>query len=118
MIGKAKEDDDEEPVGKGFSFAEPTFEGEGDDAEEDAGEEDQGGEQGEEQGEGEGGEEPEDDYNAAWEVLDVARTIYIKLLEDSKGEMKEEKMKLADTYLALGDVSCETGTCLLSLISM
>jgi len=23
--------------------------------------------------------------------------------------MKEEKMKLADTYLALGDVSCETG---------
>ena len=70
-------------------------------------------EQGEQQGEGEaeaeGGEEPEDDYNAAWEVLDVARTIYIKVLEDSKEEMKEEKMKLADTYLALGDVSCETG---------
>jgi HAT1-interacting factor 1 len=97
-------------VGKGFSFAEPTFEGEGDDAEEGegegAGEEDQEGGQ-EEQGEG--AEEPEDDYNAAWEVLDVARTIYIKLLEESQAEMKEEKMKLADTYLALGDVSCETG---------
>jgi len=113
-IGAAKEEDDDEPVGKGFSFAEPTFEGEGDDADEDAGEVEQEGgeEQGEEQGaaEGEGGEEPEDDYNAAWEVLDVARTIYIKVLEDSQGEMKEEKMKLADTYLALGDVSCETGT--------
>ena len=112
-IGAAKEEDDDEPVGKGFSFAEPTFEGEGDDAAEDAGEaEQEGEEQGEEQGaaEGEGGEEPEDDYNAAWEVLDVARTIYIKVLEDSQGEMKDEKMKLADTYLALGDVSCETGT--------
>jgi hypothetical protein len=31
------------------------------------------------------------------------------VLEEDKGEMKEEKMKLADTYLALGDVSCETG---------
>jgi len=120
MIGKAKEEEDEEPVGKGFSFAEPTFEGEGegDDADEDGEEQEGGEEQGEEQGDAEGGEEPEDDYNAAWEVLDVARTIYIKLLEDSKGEMKEEKMKLADTYLALGDVSCETGTFLLSHISM
>jgi len=111
MLGKAKEEDDEEPVGKGFSFAEPTFEGEGDDADEDAGQEDQeGGQEEQGEGEGEGGEEPEDDYNAAWEVLDVARTIYIKLLEDNQGDMKEEKMKLADTYLALGDVSCETGT--------
>ena len=28
------------------------------------------------------GDEPEDDYNAAWEVLDVARTIYAKIVED------------------------------------
>ena len=115
MSGKAKEEEEDEPVGKGFSFAEPTFEAEGDEEEGDEqAPEEEGGEgeqqaEGEVEGEGEGAEEPEDDYNAAWEVLDVARTIYLKLLEDNKGEMREERMKLADTYLALGDVSCETG---------
>ena len=115
MSGKAKEEEEDEPVGKGFSFAEPTFEAEGDEEEgEEQAAEQEGGEgeqqaEGEVEGEGEGAEEPEDDYNAAWEVLDVARTIYLKLLEDNKGEMREERMKLADTYLALGDVSCETG---------
>ena len=117
MSGKAKEEEEDEPVGKGFSFAEPTFEAEGDEEEGDEQAPEEEGGEGEQQaegevegeGEGEGAEEPEDDYNAAWEVLDVARTIYLKLLEDNKGEMREERMKLADTYLALGDVSCETG---------
>ena len=60
--------------------------------------------------EGEGEEEPEDDYNAAWEVLDVARTIYAKMVEgQAEGSMREEKLNLAECYLALGDVSCETG---------
>ena len=63
--------------------------------------------------EGEGDEEPEDDYNAAWEVLDVARTIYAKMVEGkAEAEMREETLNLAECYLALGDVSCETGVSL------
>ncbi|KAH9933512.1 uncharacterized protein B0H18DRAFT_1115498 [Fomitopsis serialis] len=57
----------------------------------------------EEEGEEEEGE-PEDDFNAAWEVLDLARAIYEKQQEESD----EVKLKLADTFLALGDVSLET----------
>jgi len=62
------------------------------------------------EGEGEGEEddgEPEDDFNAAWEVLDLARAIYEKQKEDDGDE--EVKLKLADTFIALGDVSLETG---------
>jgi HAT1-interacting factor 1 len=51
------------------------------------------------------GAEPEDDFNAAWEVLDLARAIYDK----QKDEDDEVKLKLADTYITLGDVSLETG---------
>lgn len=62
----------------------------------------------EEDGEGEGEDgEPEDDFNAAWEVLDLARAIYEKQ-SDETGD-HEVKLKLADTYIALGDVSLETG---------
>ncbi|KAA1469094.1 hypothetical protein DENSPDRAFT_834628 [Dentipellis sp. KUC8613] len=50
------------------------------------------------------GAEPEDDFNAAWEVLDLARAIY----EKQKDEDEEVRLKLADTYIALGDVSLET----------
>ena len=80
-------------------------------AEEDAGEEHE-----EQEGEGQApeGEDdaPEDDFNAAWEVLDVARTIYAKMVDEKKEkqeEYKEEDMRLAACYLFLGDVSCETG---------
>ncbi|KAI0369840.1 hypothetical protein BV20DRAFT_1036313 [Pilatotrama ljubarskyi] len=48
--------------------------------------------------------EPEDDFNAAWEVLDLARAIY----EKQQDESDEVKLKLADTFIALGDVSLET----------
>lgn len=48
-------------------------------------------------------EEPEDDFNAAWEILDLARTTY----ESMPGD--ESKLKLAATYMALGDISLETG---------
>jgi HAT1-interacting factor 1 len=87
--------------------------------------------------EGEADEEPEDDYNAAWEVLDVARTIYLRIIEDAlaavgkgKGkaaesgagqnveggeEVKKAQLDLAECYQALGDISCETGTSLSSL---
>ncbi|KAF8745451.1 hypothetical protein AX14_008884 [Amanita brunnescens Koide BX004] len=48
--------------------------------------------------------EPEDDFNAAWEVLEMARSIY----EGQKEDDDDVKLKLADTYVALGDVSLET----------
>ncbi|TFK51898.1 hypothetical protein OE88DRAFT_1484347 [Heliocybe sulcata] len=48
--------------------------------------------------------EPEDDFNAAWEVLDLARAIYDKAKDDDD----LVKAKLADTYIMLGDVSLET----------
>ena len=51
--------------------------------------------------------EPEDDFNAAWEVLDLARAIYNKQAEKDPDD--EVKLKLADIYIALGDVSLETG---------
>ncbi|RDB23444.1 NASP-related protein sim3 [Hypsizygus marmoreus] len=50
--------------------------------------------------------EPEDDFNAAWEVLDLARAIYDKQKDEEDDD--EIKLKLADTYIALGDVSLET----------
>ena len=75
-------------------------------AEEDEEDEDQ------EDGEGDDGE-PEDDFNAAWEVLDLARALYEKRQEESD----DVKLKLAETFLLLGDVSLETGE-LSSLISV
>jgi HAT1-interacting factor 1 len=66
------------------------------------------------QGEGEGEDgEPEDDFNAAWEVLDLARAIYDKQVTDDADD--EVKLKLADTYIALGDVSLETGNAIFPL---
>ncbi|QRV88937.1 SHNi-TPR protein [Ceratobasidium sp. AG-Ba] len=47
-------------------------------------------------------DEPEDDFNAAWDVLDMARAFY------DKQEGDDMKLKLAQTYMYLGDVSLET----------
>lgn len=52
-------------------------------------------------------EEPEDDFNAAWEIFELARSLYAKQAETDS--TLETKLKLADTYIALGDVSLETG---------
>ncbi|CAE6440422.1 hypothetical protein ACGC1H_003590 [Rhizoctonia solani] len=57
--------------------------------------------------EGEGGEEqdedePEDDFNAAWDVLDLARAYY------DKQDGDDMKLKLSEAYMSLGDVSLET----------
>lgn len=60
---------------------------------------------GEEEEDDEEDAEPEDDFNAAWEVLDLARAIFDK----QKDEDDEVKLKLAETYITLGDVSLETG---------
>ncbi|KAJ3808620.1 hypothetical protein EV368DRAFT_89029 [Lentinula lateritia] len=51
--------------------------------------------------------EPEDDFNAAWEVLDLARAIYDKQ-HDADTSNEDVALKLADCYIALGDVSLET----------
>lgn len=49
--------------------------------------------------------EPEDDFQAAWEAFELARSLY----EKQKDTDDDVKLKLADTYIALGDVSLETG---------
>lgn len=59
----------------------------------------------EEEEEGEAGNADED-FETAWDILDVARVIF------EKGEDKDTKLKLADVHLCLGDVSLETGNCL------
>ena len=55
--------------------------------------------------------EPEDDFNAAWEVLDLARAIYEKRMD----EEDEMRLKVADTFIALGDISLETGAFLVTV---
>ncbi|KAI0306102.1 hypothetical protein B0F90DRAFT_964580 [Multifurca ochricompacta] len=65
------------------------------------------GEEGDDDGEGDEGEdeaEPEDDFNAAWEVLELARAIYEKRMDGDD----EVRLKVADTFIALGDISLET----------
>ena len=54
---------------------------------------------------GDDDDEPEDDFNAAWEALEVARKLY----DERSANDDEIKLKLADTYVLLGDVSMETG---------
>jgi HAT1-interacting factor 1 len=61
----------------------------------------------EEAGEGADEAEPEDDFNAAWEVLDLARAIYEKQMDGSD----EMRLRVADTFIMLGDISLETGAC-------
>ncbi|KAG7093956.1 hypothetical protein E1B28_007589 [Marasmius oreades] len=58
------------------------------------------------EGEEEEDGEPEDDFNAAWEVFEMARSIYEK--QKILGSSDDVSLKLADTYIALGDVSLET----------
>lgn len=47
-------------------------------------------------------EEPEDDFEAAWDILDLTRTVYDTMQGD------ESQLKLAATYMALADISLET----------
>ena len=68
---------------------------------------------GEGEGEGEDEAEPEDDFNAAWEVLDLARSIYEKHMEGDD----EVRLKVADTFITLGDISLETGAFFFSFSS-
>jgi len=86
------EDEEEDPAVDLFAEASKSDDGEG------------GGEEAAADGEGGDEAEPEDDFNAAWEVLDLARAIYEKQM-DAKDEMK---LKVADTFIALGDISLET----------
>ncbi|WOO80892.1 NASP-related protein sim3 [Vanrija pseudolonga] len=59
-------------------------------------------------GEGEDGD-LEDDFNAAWEVLDVARTIYTRAVEALPADQgKDDRLLLSECYLTLGDISLET----------
>lgn len=93
------------------------FEGEGVDVQESAAAEEDGDEE-DGEGDGEGaaggedgdGDEPEDDFNEAWMVLDLARTLYEKQLVDEPAEKEQViKKNLGDCRMLLGDVSLETG---------
>jgi hypothetical protein len=53
--------------------------------------------------EGEGNGNADEDFETAWDILDVARVIF------EKSDDKNTKLKLADVHLCLGDVSLETG---------
>jgi HAT1-interacting factor 1 len=92
-------DEDEEPMATGEDAVDMFEEAIKTTADEDA----DGGEEEEEDG------EPEDDFNAAWEVLDLARSIYDRQKDMDVDDKDEVRLKLADTYIALGDVSLETG---------
>ncbi|KZV63182.1 hypothetical protein PENSPDRAFT_657515 [Peniophora sp. CONT] len=121
VLGKNGEKDGPEPegeidpakAGKLFSFS-----GDGDEedlavdlfaqaakavAEADAAEA-QGEGQGEDDEDEEDDGEPEDDFNAAWDALELARSIYEKRADE--GELV--RLALADTLISLGDVSLET----------
>lgn len=49
------------------------------------------------------GNTADEDFETAWDILDVARVIF------EKGEDIKSKLNLADVHLCLGDVSLETG---------
>lgn len=70
--------------------------------ENDVGEEEGEEEEEEEEGNEEEGE-AEDDFETAWNILDVARIIF------EKSDDKETQLKLADVHLCLADVSLEIG---------
>ncbi|ANB11664.1 NASP family CENP-A chaperone [Sugiyamaella lignohabitans] len=75
------------------------------------------GEEGNEQAEPE--EEEQTDFEVAWEILDLARKLFddeISSLEklddddnDKQAKIKEARVKLADTYDLLGEISLESG---------
>jgi len=96
--GDAEEEDD--PMVDLFAeVSKPDVEGR-----EEAGDGDGDGE-GEGEGEREDKAEPEDDFNAMWEVLDLVRSIYKKHME---GDDKVW-LKVADTFITLGSILLETG---------
>ncbi|KAF7310066.1 SHNi-TPR domain-containing protein [Mycena indigotica] len=111
VLGKdqpEQEDEDDEPIGSGTKPI-LSFTGDAEDDSVDlfkAAEEAVATEETEQDAEGDN-DEPEDDFNAAWEVFELARGIYHKQNEGQKDDA-EIQMKLAETYLALGDVSLET----------
>lgn len=110
-VSLAEEEDDEEPVASSSNFVFSSADDVSDHGDEAAGEASAPApEQGGEAGQGNEVDEPEDDYNAAWEVLDLARKIYSNMVEGlSPEEGREARLSLAESYLALGDVSLETG---------
>ncbi|KAK9453044.1 hypothetical protein V1511DRAFT_526577 [Dipodascopsis uninucleata] len=85
------------------------FQFSGDNPDDDSDEEEEGGEQ-EEQTE-------DSDFETAWEVLDLARTLFDKQLsalsddDENKETKRELKKKLADVYDILGEISLESENC-------
>lgn len=101
----------------GDSLIDSRFSFQGDESfDQDADEEDQSGEP-EVAGEGESGGDnqpgsAEDDFQSAWEVLDLARLSFQKQLEHTTEfvDKNEVKKRIADTYDLLGEIALENGT--------
>lgn len=54
----------------------------------------------------------EDDFQTAWEILDLARLSYRKQIDSKQDTAKEEMTKrLAETYDILGEIALENGLC-------
>ncbi|KAF8311404.1 hypothetical protein DL93DRAFT_2139663 [Clavulina sp. PMI_390] len=100
----AEEEEDKVTAKKASKFV---FEGDGEDVVEFKQDGDAEGEEEEEEEPQAGGDDdaPEDDFNAAWEVLDLARALYEK---QPNANSDETQLKIADTYITLGDISLET----------
>ena len=69
------------------------------------------GDAGESEGEDGDEAEPEDDFDAAWEVLDLVRALYEKRM-DGNDVMR---LRAADTFIRLVDISLETDTSVLRI---
>ena len=66
----------------------------------------------EEEEEGDSEEEAttvEDDFQNAWEILDLARISFQKQLQLQESDQKAIKTRIADTYDLLGEVALESG---------
>lgn len=100
LSAEPEEQPDEEAEGDGNEEQEGEQDGE------DGNEEEEGEENGEGEQAGEQEEQQEDDFEVAWEILDLARTLFLEKLEQE--DSRDLKVKLADTYDLLGEVSIES----------
>ncbi|KAI8641323.1 hypothetical protein BD408DRAFT_368430 [Parasitella parasitica] len=102
-IAKEKEAESKNPLFQLSGVPEFKQTGDNDVDKDDDGEEEEEGDNSEDGDDEEGpGNTGEEDFETAWDILDVARVIF------EKGEDDKSKLNLADVHLCLGDVSLET----------
>ena len=103
--------EDAQPEESNSKSDKPLFHIEGDAADWDDSEEEE--EVEAEDGEGEEEEEEEDDFNTAYEILDLSRVLYLRKIEskssqpDSESELRTIKTRLADVYDLQAEINLE-----------